>query len=194
MPTVSPYCLVQMDYEGHRNKTIAPGVVIEIQKQYFDNGFNKRKVNCDRGWIRSIPKAKEIAECPVTVKEGSYVFFHFHTLKPENRVVIDGESFYKVHYSNIFLELSEDNVITPLNKFIFNEIMFTETKTSLFLFNPTAPEPLLNKSRVAFKPPYVESVEIGEVVYHKKNTNYDIELPDGRVYYRVREQEIIAKA
>ena len=194
MRTTSPFVLVKIDFEGHNQKDLGNGVQIEIQKQYTAD-FNKRYANPDSGWVVALPDADEIFGNPMILDIGDYVFFHFHTFSQYNEVHIDGETYYKVNYGNIYFkwDLSTKNVI-PVNRFVFTEILTEETSMILpggvILWGGHKTE-LTNKSQVAYKPPYIDYLNVGDVVYHKSNTHYDIELPDGRRLYRIRDKDII---
>lgn len=195
MNTTSPFVLVKIDFDTHNTHTFSNGAKIQVEKKYRTD-FNKRYANPDSGWVVALPREETINGSPVILSVGDYVFFHFHTMSQYNEVHIDGETYYRIHYSNIYFKYDLDtNDITPINQFILTEIMTKDTSVKLpggvVLFGVGETVELTNKSTVAYKPPYIDSVSVGDVVYHRKNTHYDIELPDGRRLYRIREKDIV---
>jgi hypothetical protein len=195
MRTSSPYVLVKIDFERHNTHTFSNGQSIQVEKQYRED-FNKRYSNPDSGWVFATPRTKEVNGSPMILEEGDYVFFHFHTFSEWNEVWVDGQVYYKVNYSNIYFKYDLDShEIVPVNQFLLTEILKKDVNirfpNGTIIFNGGTIE-LQNKSRVAYKPPYIDTVDVGQVVYHKPNTHYDIELPDGRRLYRIRDKEIIA--
>lgn len=194
MRTVSPFVLVKIDFEGHRNQDLGNGVVIEVQKQYRAD-FNKRYANPDSGWVVALPEVDEMFGSPMTLEVGDYVFFHFHTFNEYNEVHLDGETYYKVNYANIYFKWDNStNLPTPVNRYVLSEIITEDRNVimpgGIILFGGASVE-LETKSQVAYKPDYVDCIDTGDVIYHKRNTHYDIELPDGRRLYRIRDKDII---
>ena len=194
MRTTSPFVLVKIDFEGHYQKDLGGGVKIEVQKQYRAD-FNKRYANPDSGWVVAVPGVNELFGSPMVLDVGDYVFFHFHTWSEWNEVHIDGETYYKVNYGNIYFKYDfSTKSVCPVNRFILTEILTESTNVTLpggvVIFGGGMVE-LTNKSQVAYKPPYINNVEVGDVIYHRENTHYDIELPDGRRLYRIRDKDII---
>lgn len=148
MQAVYDYLYITVEKEANDEINLDSGV-----KLFIDTTFNPEKHATICGTVRSIPQklSKEplgigdanVSDIEPIVEVGDKVYFHYNTVRPENRYEVDGESVYKLHYSQVFC------VVLPLL-----------TLTCLLRDSPPYKRITPVGSHVLLTPVYPEDVEI----------------------------------
>jgi co-chaperonin GroES (HSP10) len=106
MQAVYDYLYVTVEKEANDEISFDSGV-----KLFIDTSFNPEKHATICGTVYSIPQRLSdqplgfegrVSDIEPIVEVGDKVYFHYNTVKPENRYEVDGTVVYRLHYSQVF--------------------------------------------------------------------------------------------
>ncbi len=146
------------------------------------------------GYVVATPKRLSNSSTTMDLEVGDKIYFHFHTVSTENRHEIDGKTYYKVHYDQIYCAV-RDGRIQTLSLFL---LMEPETERDNFYFDSdiglhkSSPD-LVQSAKVAhLDERSITDLKVGDRVHFKKHSDVPIEI-EGKKYYRMRYDDVLAK-
>ena len=95
------------------------------------------------GKVVSVPRSlSPELKTKMNLQVGDKIYFHFHTVSEENRYEVNGQRVYKVHYSEVYCAIRDEQIIM-LNDYVLCEpVMETEEdiKTPAGIYLKSAPQ------------------------------------------------------
>jgi len=130
------------------------------------------------------------------VQIGDKIYFHFHTVSDENRIELEGEIYYKVHYSQVYCAIRDNRLIMLNDYLLATPKMESEDdiKTPGGIYLKMEPEPIPLRAIVAHIPagPGFDEIQVGDEIYYNSHSDVPISI-EGKSYYRMRQQDVLAK-
>lgn len=151
------------------------------------------------GKVVSVPRSlSPELKTKMNLQVGDKIYFHFHTVSEENRYEVNGQRVYKVHYSEVYCAIRDEQIIM-LNDYVLCEpVMETEEdiKTPAGIYLKSAPEPIPLRASVTHLNEPVDGssseLKAGDHIYYDTHSDVPITI-EGHAYYRMRKQDILAK-
>lgn len=191
--------------KNKKAKQTVGGVEIEIVTKF--NELDKDYVTQD-GIVFGAPIALSSGQ-PIELKEGDKVYCHHFLCREENEVEIDGETYYKMGYNDVYCVVDEDGGIKPLGQWNLCDPMYEEVgdgevveKDDITggMFKKSAAGIILStevkKDAIKAKVCYAnsESKEMGlcegDTILYRPDCDYEMVI-EGKTYYRIRTKDII---
>lgn len=182
------YVFLSADPTKNAKKTIAPGIVIEI-----DQRFNPHdKEICTQDGIVKYAPTKLTSKLPVEIKKGDRVFFQHFICDAENRVQINDEILYHGSYESLYCKIVDDKIIM-LGDYNFIEPVMEDEKSSTIITPDMAKKKSDKKGIVRHTNIRLEEqgVKIGDIVLFQKNADYCIAV-EGKPYFVIDNKHIVA--
>lgn len=190
---VSPrdYVFFTIDKEFADKITTASGFELDL----VTGGEPGNELNHVRefGIVTSLPRSLSSYLGEMEIQVTDKIYFHFHTIAPENKHESDGKVFYKVHYGEIYCAVRDGKIIMVNDNVFCQPVMETEAdiKTPAEIFLKSEPEPLPLRAKVT----HINSsdeLKVNDHIYYDKHNDIPIEI-EGVSYYRMKQTDIIGK-
>lgn len=186
-------------------------VIVEVDKEHkdtitADSGFKLDLIpGCapgealhqvrEYGKVVAVPnKLSDALNTTMDLIIGERVYFHFHTVNPDNRYFLDGKTVFKVMYSEIYCSIRKDKIHMMNHYVLVSPIMDVpkdvKTKFGLYTRSDVDEKPVKHRGKIEHKRFDCDDFKEGDEIFYSRLSDVLLNV-EGVVYYRMVEDDIL---